>query len=124
MIRESTEQNLLNAVTQTTTSSPMSVEGYSRVGFYMERSNHGSGASAFTFEGTIDGANWIALNVLVDNVTNAIAEGLTRVAGKSLASNATAFLWLNLQDFPLKAVRAVVTETTDGTHDCFAIASA
>jgi len=116
------EISLLTGVTATTTSSPMSVEGFSAVVFQILRENHSVGSSAFTFDGTVDGTNWVALNTLADNVTNTNAQNITRVAGKTLSANGSALLWLDLRNFPLKAVRVKVTETTDGTHSCTAIA--
>lgn len=123
------EKTLLAAVTATTTSDPVNVEGLRRIGFQLKRADHSSGSSAFTFEGTINGTDWTALNVVVSNVTNdagadtAGAEvGRTRVATITLSSDSTALCWL--EDLVvLKAVRVKATEDTDGTHSAWLIAS-
>jgi len=116
------EQTLLNAVTSTTTSSPANIEPYKRIGLQFLASGISAGNGAFTVEGTIDGTNWVALNTLIDNVTNTNAQTLTRVASKTLSSNSSVLVWLdNL--LGLKAIRAKVTVTTDGSYSAFVIAS-
>lgn len=116
------EKTLLNAVTATTTSDPVNVEGLRRIGFQFKRANHSSGSSAFTVEGTINGTDWTALNLIVSNVTNTNAQTRTRVATVTLSSNTTALAFL--EDLVvLKAIRVTATETTDGTHSAWMIAS-
>lgn len=116
------EITLLDGVTATTTSKPFNIEGYKRVGFQVKRADHSSGSTAFTFEGTINGTNWVALNVLITNVTNTNEQTLTRVASVTLSSDTSSLVWLE-ESACLKAVRVVATETTDGTHSAYAIAS-
>ena len=65
------EKTLLAAVTATTTSAAVSVEGLSRIGLQFKRANHSSGSSAFSVEGTINGTDWTALSLLVSNATSA-----------------------------------------------------
>ena len=116
------EKTLLDAVTATTTSAAVSVEGLRRIGFQFKRAAHSSGSTAFTVEGTINGTDWTALSVIVSNATNTNAQTRTRVASVSLASDTTALAWL--EDLVvLKAIRVVATETTDGTHSAWMIAS-
>ncbi|MBX3498107.1 MAG: hypothetical protein KF889_01585 [Alphaproteobacteria bacterium] len=116
------EKALLNAVTATTTSEAVNVEGLRRIGFQFKRANHSAGSSAFTVEGTINGADWTALNLIVSNATNTNAQTRTRVATVTLSSDTTALAFL--EDLVvLKAVRVKVTETTDGTHSAWMIAS-
>lgn len=122
MTKSHKEVTLLNAVTATTTSSPVNVEGYSRIGFQFKRANHSSGSSAFSVEGTINGTDWTTLNLIVSNATNTNAQTRTRVASVSLAADGTALAFI--EDLVvLKAVRVTVTETTDGTHSAWMIAS-
>jgi len=116
------EVTLLDAVTATTTSAAVSVEGRRRIGFQFKRANHSAGSTAFTVEGTINGTDWTALNLIVSNATNTNAQTRTRVATVTLSSNTTALAFL--EDLVvLKAVRVVATETTDGTHSAWMIAS-
>ena len=122
MITSHKEVTLLDAVTATTTSNPVNVEGYRRIGFQFKRANHSSGSSAFSVEGTINGTDWTALNLMVSNATNTNAQTRTRVASVSLAANGTALAFI--EDLVcLKAIRVTVTETTDGTHSAWMIAS-
>lgn len=116
------EQTLLNGVTDTTTSNPFSIEGYQRIGLQFLREDHSSGSSKFEVEGTIDGTNWVIVNTLIDNVVNAITEGVVRVASITLSSNTSKLVYLD-NFVGLKAIRVKVTETTDGTHSAFVVAS-
>ncbi len=115
------EQTLLDGVTATSTSVPMNVEGYEKIGVQVTRADHSSGSSTFTFEGTIDGTNWVALNIMVTNVTNTNSQDSVRTASVALSSNTSSLVWLEAR--PLKAIRVKVTEVTDGTHSAHAIAS-
>lgn len=116
------EHTLLNAVTETTTSAVVNIEKYRRVGFQFKRADHSAGSTAFTVEGTVNGTDWTALSVIVSNVTNTNAQTRTRVASVSLAANGTALAFL--EDLVvLKAIRVIATETTDGTHSAWLIAS-
>lgn len=104
----------LNAVTATTTSSSINVEYAEKVVFQFTRSAHGSGSSAFTVEGSVDGGTtWATLACLRDNVTGIN----TLVATKVLSANGTAFVALDLETgFAFTNIRVTATETTDGTH--------
>ena len=115
------EQTLLDGVVATTTSSPFNVEAFKRVGLQFLAADISSGNGVFTVEGTIDGTNWVALNMLLDNVTNTNSQQLTRVASKTLNSNTSVLVWL--ESLGLKAIRVKVTRTTDGTYSAFAIGS-
>lgn len=116
------EKALIVGATATATSDVVSVEGLHRIGFQFKRANHSAGSTAFTVEGTINGADWVALNLIVSNVTNTNAQMRTRVASVSLSSNTSVLAFL--EDLVcLKAIRVVATETTDGTHSAWLIAS-
>lgn len=54
-------------------------------------------------------------------MVNAIAEGLVRVGSSSLASDTSKFYSMDLQHDNFFEMRVVVTETTDGTHDAWAL---
>lgn len=116
------EQTLLSAVVATTTSAPFNVEGFKRIGLQLLAASITSGNGVFTVEGTINGTNWVALNVLIDNVTNTNAQTLTRKASHTLSANGSALLFLD-ELVGLKAIRVVVTRTTDGSYSAFATAS-
>ena len=106
----------------------VNVEGYSKIGIQFVAEDITSGNGVFTVEGTIDGTNWVALNMLVDNLTNDAGAGtageevgLTRVASKTLSTNTSALVWL--VDTPLKAIKVLVDVTTDGTYSAYVIAA-
>lgn len=106
----------LAAVTATTTWDAILVGGAELIGFLFTRANHGSGSSAFTVEGSFDGTVWFTINMLRSNVTNTNAQQITRVASVSIASNASTYVSLSLEELPVQFIRVTVTETTDGTH--------
>lgn len=108
--------NLLDAVTASATGSPVDISNAEKVSFQFTRANHAAGSSLFTIEGSVDGTNYVTLNMLVDNVANAIAEGLTRVASVTLNANSSKVYALDLENFVYKYIRGKVVETTDGTH--------
>lgn len=111
----------LNAVTATTTSEAINIEDAKRISWFFTRANHSAGSSAFAVTVSIDGETYVTFNKLISNATNAIAEGLIRVASVSLASNTTSEVSMDLQHSNFKYMKVTVTETTDGTHTakCF-----
>lgn len=114
-------KNLLDGVTVDTTSDEVVVVGAKRATFWFERSNHGSGSSTFTIEGTIDGTNWETLNFIIEHNTNTNAQDYVRAASVALSSNDTALAFLDLAHMGLYQIRVKVDETTDGTHDARAL---
>lgn len=102
--------------TATFESNAIAVEGAKKITLAMTRADHSSGSSAFSVTGTVDGTNYVALKRLIPNITNAIAENLTRVASVSLGANGSELLSIDLKDLALLAIKVKVTETTDGTH--------
>lgn len=116
------EEISLNAVTVDTNGTAVNIEGYKRVGIQLLCADHSSGNGVFTFEGTIDGKNWVALNMIIDNVANATANNPTRVASKTLNADGSVLVWLD-NFLGLKAIRVVVDVTTDGTYSAFVVAS-
>ena len=76
-----------------------------------------SGNGVFTVEVSNDGTNWVALNMLIDNVTNTNAQNLTRVSSKTLSSNTSVVV--SLDDLSWKTLRVKVTVTTDGSYSAW-----
>lgn len=116
------EEVSLNAVIASANGAAVNIEGYKRVGIQLVCTDRSSGNGVFTFQGTIDGKNWVALNMIIDNVANATADNPTRVATKTLNSNTSILLWLD-EFLALKAIRVVVAVTTDGKYSAFVLAS-
>lgn len=106
----------LDAVTATTTSSAVNIEGAKKVTLLFTRANHSSGSTAFTVDCSIDGTTFVATNKLIDNVTNTNAQMPTRVASCSLSSDTSKFYSLDLEHDTFKEIKVTATETTDGTH--------
>lgn len=104
----------IDAVTATTTSSAIPIEGAKKVSFYLQRAAHTSGTTTFTVTGSIDGVNFVTLNNIVSHVTNTNAQTVTRVASVAPSGNATAIASLDLEYFCLKAIKVVATIATDG----------
>ena len=117
----------LDAVTDTTTSSSYYVGGARRVALLLRRANNAGGTSAFTTKASLDGPDtttptMTAINMWLDNVTNANTQTLTRVNGTSIAaSNADKFLWLDPACL-VNWINVTVTENADGTHSDWIIA--
>ena len=115
----------LDAVTATTSSSAIYVGGAKRIALLFRRANHSAGSSAFSVKASLDDATtatptMTALNLWIDNVTNANTQTLTRVNGKTLSANGDAFLFLDINCI-VNWLEITVTETTDGTHSAFII---
>lgn len=115
----------LDAVTATTTSSNIYVGDARRVGVILTRADHSAGSTAYSFKGgaSPDGGTtaptMITINTFIDNVTNTNAQTITRVAGKTLSSNTSVLIWLNLDETPIEFLQVTATETTDGTHSAW-----
>jgi hypothetical protein len=110
----------LNAVTATTTSNAINIEGAKKVVCRFVRTNHSSGKTVFTVTASLDGTTYHAYNLLVDNVANAISEGITRVASYDTGTaNADKIYALDLDYFAFKDIKITATETTDGTHSAY-----
>src|ERR1044072_4136763 len=129
----------LNAVTATTTSNKFWVGGAKRIWLHYRAAAITSGNGAFTVKGSLEpfetgngpidahnnptGGNAItmsALNMLVDNVTNANTANHTRVNSKTLSSNGDGIVWLE-PDILVNWLEATVTRTTDGTYSAWIV---
>lgn len=109
----------LNAVTATTTSAAVNIEGAKKVILVYQRSNHSSGKTVFSATVSVDGSTYIAYNKWISNVANTNSQTLTRVASVDTgAANVTGFLTMSPED-GFKDIKVTATETTDGTHDAW-----
>lgn len=106
----------LSAVTATATSEAIDVKYAEKITLLLTRANHSAGSSAFTVTGSVDGTTYVALNTLIDNVTNTNAQTLTRIATKTLSADGSALVALDLEQFGYSFIKVTVTEATDGTH--------
>jgi hypothetical protein len=104
----------LNAVEDDTTSDPISIEGAKKVTFLFTRTNHSSGNAVYSVEASVDGITYVTCNKLIDNLTNSNTQNVTRVASKTLSSNTSAVLSLDLRDDAFRYVKVEADITTDG----------
>jgi len=63
-----------------------------------------------------DGVNFVAYNMLIDNVTNTNAQNNTRVASKTLSSNTSVIVGLDTLSIGFKAIKVICTVTNDGSY--------
>jgi len=106
----------LDAVTATTTSNVIPTEGAKKITLLLTRAAHSAGSSAFSVTGSVDGVTFVTINSMIEDLTNATANGYTRTASVSLAANGNKIAAVDLAVNSYKAIKVVVTETTDGTH--------
>lgn len=106
----------LNAVTATTTSDPIDVEGAKKVAILCTRANHAAGSTAFSVEGSINKGVTYAVTNIVDHAVNTNAQTVTRSASKVLSADGTAWIALDLEYLGFDLIKVTATETTDGTH--------
>lgn len=106
----------LDEVTATTTSEAIPCKGAKKITLLLTRADHSAGSSAFTVTGSVDDTTYVAIATIIDNLANAISEGPTRVSSKTLNSNTSALVSLDLTAFCYSSIKVVVTKTTDGTH--------
>lgn len=112
----------LSAVTANATSNLLWIGDFKRVAIRFSRDNNGAGGSSnFLVVGGLgqfpsDSPTMVAYNMLIDNVANATANGITRVGTKAI-DNATTnvMLWLSPEAIPTH-LQVAVQEGTDGTH--------
>lgn len=106
----------IDGATATTTSSAINVEGASKVTMLCTRADHSAGATAFSATGSLDGTTFFALP-LVEQAATTNAQTITRTTSKSLSSNTSVWLSVDMEYLALKEIKVTATETTDGTHD-------
>lgn len=106
----------INAVTATTTSDPIPLEGVKRATLFFTRANHSAGSSAFSVSVSADNTTYVTYNKLIGNVTNTNAQNVTRVSAITLSSDTTDTVSMDLQNDTYAYMKVTVTETTDGTH--------
>ena len=107
----------LNAVTATTTSVAISMEGVRKASLLLTRADHSSGSSAFKVQVSIDGGTtYVDFNSLIQDLTNTNAQDVVRATTITLSSNTSVLASVDLQRVAITHMKVVVTETTDGTH--------
>ena len=107
---------ITDSTTEDKTFDAISFDEVKKATFMFTRADDAGGDGVFTVEGSVDGETYVALNLLVDNVTDSNAESLTRVASCTLATETSKLYALDLEHFCFKMVRVALDETTSGTH--------
>lgn len=107
----------LNAVTTTTTSEAIPVSTAKKITLLFTRADHSSGNHVFTVTGSVNGKDgtYVACNKLIKNISNAISEGLTRVASVTLSANGSELVSLDIENDTFTHIKVTATKTTDGT---------
>ena len=115
----------IDAVTATTTSSPIPVAGAKKVTLFLKRADHSSGSTTFTVTGTLDddrtNGAYVQLNNLVTDAANTNVQDYIRVASVALSSNTSAHYSLDLTHIAMNFIKVVATEATDGTHTAYVL---
>jgi len=114
----STSKSILSSVVATTTSEAIEVGNAEKITLTFTASAISTGNGVFTVTGSIDGTNYVALNTLIDNVTNTNAQNLTRVSSCTLSSNISKIYAIDLEKFGYKFIKVTATRTTDGAYSC------
>lgn len=112
--------------TSTTANINAYIQGAKRATFYFQRGDTtgqgNSGSTSFSVEvsrtNSTSDADWIDYNKLIDNVTNANSQNLTRVGSASLSGTSTKIYSMDLEHDNINFVRCIAVETTDGEHTC------
>ena len=128
--RESKEITLLNSITSTAAinySNAEDVSGFSSIALRLSGTAIDTDASAtFTVEVSDDASSWVAYNLLIDNVTNANTQTITRVASKNIASNSDIMLFFTPEAY-VKYARVACdiysTATTSGNFSAILLAN-
>lgn len=121
MDNASTIKNILSAVTDTTTSEPIEVGGAEKITLMLTASAITSGNGVFTVTGSIDGETYVAINTLIDNLTNTNTQNYKRVASKTISTNISDIVALDLEPFGYNFIKVKATVTTDGAYSAKAL---
>lgn len=111
----------LSSVTSTTTSSAIDVTYAEKITLMLTAESISTGNGVFTVTGSIDGTNYVNINTLIDNVTNTNAQNYERIASKTLSTNISAMVALDLMKVGYKFIKVKVTQTTDGAYSAVAL---
>lgn len=116
MQREPELISVYSAITATPTPVAINVENAKRSTIVLTEGgtvNNRSGALAVT--GSVDGENFYALNMLVDNVTNTNAQTITRVASKTRSTAGTDLIGIDFTLLPVNWIKIALTITDGAT---------
>jgi len=107
----------LDAVTATTTSGAINIEGAKKVTFLFTRADNAGGSSTFTVTGSLDGTTFVALNKLITNAAATNAQTQAKAANVAIsAADGSTLASLDLEHDNYKEIKVTVTEVADGTH--------
>jgi hypothetical protein len=108
------QKTLLAAVSATTTSDPINVEGLKEITVHLLAAGISSGNGAFTFDASNDGKTWVTGIGILDAKATART---TFVVSLSVTADATPQMALIPSGY--KMIRVKVTRTTDGNYSAF-----
>lgn len=96
------------------------VAGARKITLYFKRSNHAAGVSTFDVDVSPDGDNYLDYNKLITNVANTNVQTPVRAASVVLSADGMAMATIDEAD-AIYSIKVNVVETTDGTHECWAV---
>ena len=101
----------------TATSDAMEVSGAKKIMIVLtEAGTVLNRSGVLTITTSVDGENFYAYNMLLDNVANSNAEMLTRVASSTQAASGTDVLWMTPETLgAMNYIKAVLTITDSAT---------
>lgn len=103
-----------NAITETATSDAIYVSDCQKlVVDFTEGGTVNNRSGVLTVTGSVDGSDYHAFNMLIDNVANTNGQTITRVASKTRATAGSDILALDLSAFHFQSIKVTVT-ITDG----------
>lgn len=101
-------------------SEELMVAGAKKITLFFKRSNHAAGVSTFDVDVSADGDNYVDYNKLITNVANTNVQTPVRAATVALVADGMAFATIDPVD-TFYSIKVNVVETTDGTHECWAV---
>jgi hypothetical protein len=111
---------IIDAASVDTTTGGIDILGASKVTLFCKRASHTSGNTVFSATVGV-GADSIAYNKFISNVTNTNAQMPTRVASLTLSSATQGFLTMSPEDV-FENIRVTADVTTDGVNTVWLIA--
>ena len=111
---------VLDAVTSTTTSSAIDIEGAKRVTLFLDQDFVGGtnlfSTTTFAVTVSIDDTTYITYNKLIDNLTNSNSQNLTRVASKVVDDATDYILSMDLENDLFSSFKvSATTAMAEGT---------
>ena len=107
---------ILDAVTASTTSTGINIDGAKRVTMLLDQDYVGGSGylatTTYTFSASVDGLTYVTYNKLIDNLTNSNVQDITRVASKVADDGADYILSMDLTNDIFSYFKVIATTVT------------